>query len=137
MADTIRRVDYRYAVISDKPGEGFRVAAALKEAGVSLLALLAFPAQKGKAQVDFVAESDDALVNAAKAQGLELSPRKRAFLIQGDDRRGALAEHLQRLANAKINVTATSALCAGNGRYGCILWVKSDSYDAAARALGA
>lgn len=137
MADTVRRVEYRYAVIPDKPGEGFRIAAGLKEAGVNLLALTAFPAQKGKAQIDLVADSDDRLVKAGKNLGLDLSPRKRAFLIQGDDRPGALAEILQRLANAKINVTATDAVCAGSGRYGAILWVKQDAYDAAARALGA
>lgn len=137
MADTVRRIDYRYAMIADKAGEGFRVTAALREAGVNLLALSAFPAQKGKAQLDLVSDSDDRLVKAAKGAGLELSPKKRAFLIQGDDRPGAMAEIFQKLANAKINVVATDAVCAGSGRYGAILWVKPDVYEAAAKALGA
>jgi len=137
MPDVVRKVDYRYAIIPDKPGEGFRVTAALREAGVNLLAFSAFPAQKGKAQVDFIADSDDRLVQAARSHGLELSARKRAFLIQGDDRPGAVAEILQKLSGAKINVIATDAVCAGSGRYGCILWVKPDQYEAASRALGA
>jgi len=137
MTDTVRRMDYRYAMISDRPGEGFKLAAALREAGVNLQVLSAFPAQKGKSQVVLAAESDDALLRAAKKQGLDLSDRKRAFLIQGEDRPGAIAELLQKLGQAKINVTATDAICSGAGRYGCILWVKPADYDAAARALGA
>jgi hypothetical protein len=137
MADTVRRIDYRYAIIDHQPGEGFRVAAALKEAGINLLAFSAFPAQEGKAQAVFVPESDEALMRAAKSVGLELSPRKHAFLIQGDDRPGALADLLRKLGDGKINVVATDAVCAGSGRYGCILWVKPEDYDKAAKALGA
>jgi hypothetical protein len=137
MADTVRRIDYRYATIPDKPGEGFRLAAALREAGVNLLAFSAFPASKGKTQAVLVPESDDRLTRAARDAKVDLSDRKRAFLIQGDDRPGAMADILQKLSAAKINVTATDAVSAGSGRYGCILWVKPEMYDAAARALGA
>ncbi len=137
MADTVRKVDYQYVLIADKPGEAFKVAAALKEAGVNLLAFSAFPGPKGKAQAVLVPESLERLQKVAKAQGLEISARKRAFLIQGEDRTGALAEILQKLASAKVNVVATDAVCAGAGRYGCVVWVKPDAYDAAARALGA
>ena len=43
MADKIRRVDYFYVHVPDKPGEGHRILAAVKEAGVNLLSLTAFP----------------------------------------------------------------------------------------------
>ncbi len=36
---------------------------------------------------------------------------------------GAVAELHRKLAEAKINVTAIDAVCAGAGRYGAILWV--------------
>jgi hypothetical protein len=137
MADTVRRIDYRYATISDKPGEGFKLTAALREAGVNLLAFSAFPAAKGKTQVDLATESDERLTRAAREAKIDLSDRKRAFLIQGDDRPGAMSDILQKLGAAKINITATDAVCAGAGRFGCILWVKPEMYEAAARALGA
>jgi len=44
MADQIRRVDYFYVEVPDKPGEGARVLTALKEAGVNLLNFTAFRA---------------------------------------------------------------------------------------------
>jgi hypothetical protein len=55
----------------------------------------------------------------------------------GDDRPGVIADLLQRLAAAKINVTALDAVCAGSGRYGAILWVAPRDVTRAARALGA
>jgi hypothetical protein len=45
--------------------------------------------------------------------------------------------HLQKLADAGINVTAADAVSAGQGRYGMILWVKPRDYTRAAKALGA
>ncbi len=137
MADVVRRVEYQYVVVPDRPGEGLRVLAALRDAGVNLLAYLGFPLGNGNAQLDLVAEDPEALRRAAQAAGLQLSPVKYAFLIQGDDRVGAAAEHTEKLAKAGINITAAAAVSAGGGRYGMILWVKPEDYERAAQALGA
>ena len=59
-----------------------------------------------------------------------------AFLIQGKNRVGAVADALSKLAIAKVNVTAAQAISSGEGRYGVIIWVKPQSVDRAARALG-
>jgi hypothetical protein len=59
------------------------------------------------------------------------------FLIQGQDRVGAVADLAGRLGNAGINITSMQALCAGGGRYGVLLWVKSPDLGRAARLLGA
>jgi hypothetical protein len=59
------------------------------------------------------------------------------LLLEGDDRPGAIAEAMQKLADAKLNVTAIDALCAGAGRYGAILWVAPRDVTKAARTLGA
>src|SRR3989454_6191545 len=47
---------------------------------------------------------------AAAAAKWKLKGPKKGFLVQGDDRVGAVAEVLGRLAAAKINVTATDAV---------------------------
>jgi prephenate dehydratase len=136
MAETIRKVSYYYTTIPDKPGEGARLLEALRGAGVNLLAFHAFPSAR-KAQVDFVPADAAAFTAAAKSAKIRLSRPKTAFLVEGDDRVGALAEVLGKLAGARINVTAVTALCAGMGRYGAILWVKPRDAGKAAAALGA
>lgn len=136
MAEKIRRVDYYYAQVPDTPGEAFKILSRLKESQVNLTAFSAFPTQAGQTQVDLIPEKPDALLTAAKSAGIALSGRKQGFLIDGDDRVGAVAEVMRRLSEAKINVTAIDAVCTGGGRYGAILWVKPAAYDAAAKALG-
>ncbi len=135
MGETIRLVDYYYIETPDKPGEASRVLNQLKEAGVNLLAFSGFP--KGKrAQLDFIPEDATAFKDVAKKARLKLTGPKKGFLIQGDDRAGAVADVLQKLADAKINVTASVAVCAGAGRYGVVLWVKPRDVKRAAKAFG-
>ncbi len=68
---------------------------------------------------------------------LKARPKKTGFLVQGEDRPGAVAASLQKLAEANINVTAVDAVSAGNGRYGAILWVKPLDVKKAAKGLKA
>jgi hypothetical protein len=135
MAETIRKVDYYYIETPNKPGEGAKVLKAFRDAGVNLVAFTGFPSGR-KSQLDFVPEDAAAFKAAAKKAGLKLSPRKTGFLIQGDDRAGAIADIVEKLAATNVNVTAIDALCAGGGRYGAILWVKAPDVRKAAKALG-
>ena len=136
MAEEIRLVEYFYIEAPDKPGEAFRVLNHLKQAGVNLLAFSGFP--KGRrAQLDFIPVDPAAFKTAAKQARLRLVGPKKGFLIQGEDRLGALAEVLGKLAEGAINVTATDAVTAGAGRYGVLLWVKPRDVKKAAKVLGA
>jgi hypothetical protein len=136
MAETIRKVQYFYVMGPDKPGEGARALEHLKAEGVNLLAFSGFPVGK-RAQLDFVPEDPKAFRAAAKKAKWKLVGPKAGFLIDGDDRTGVMAEIMGRLAAARINVTATDAVCAGAGRFGAILWVKPRDVARAAKALGA
>jgi hypothetical protein len=136
MADNIKRASYAYVTISDKPGEGARVLDAVRKAGVNLLAVHAFPAG-GSAQLDLVATDPAGLGKAVQTAGLKLSAAKTVFMIDGQDRPGACADTLAKLASAGINVTALTAVVAGGGRYGGLLWVKEPDVEKAAKALGA
>ena len=136
MADSIQRVQYFYTELADKPGEGAKVLNRFKEEGINLLACSGFP--KGRrAQLDFVPVDQAAFKAAAKKAKLKLVGPKTGFLIQGDDRVGALTDILTSLAQAKINVTAVDAVSAGVGRYGALLWVKPRDVNKAAQILGA
>jgi hypothetical protein len=137
MADRVRKVGYYYVKVSNRAGQGAKVLEALKEAGVNLLAYVGFPVKGGKAQLDFVAESTAGLARLAKKSGWRLSKRKKGFIVQGQDKIGALHRHVKRLADQKISVTAAHAVAAGKGRYGMILWVKPKDYNRAARVLKA
>ena len=137
MADTVRRVEYFYVTVADTPGEGRKILAALREQGVNLAAFLAFPTGGGESQIDLVPEDPAALREAAERTGVTLSEGKNAFLIQGDDRVGAVADATAKLAEANINATAAAATAAGTGSYGMILWVAPADYERAADVLGA
>jgi hypothetical protein len=136
MSEMIRKVDYYYTTTADKPGEGTRLLTVLKQAGVGLLAVHGFPSAR-KAQIDFIPTDPAAFVAAAKSAKIKLSKAKTAFLVEGEDRAGAMADVMARLSAIKINVTAISGVCAGMGRYGAILWVKARDVKKAAAALGA
>ncbi len=135
MAESIRRVDYFYVTAPNKPGEGAQLLSTLKEAGINLLAFSGFPSGR-RTQLDFVPEDPNAFRKVARKAGWKLSPRKTGFLIEGEDQVGAVLNVVSRLADAKINVTAVDAVCAGQGRYGALLWVKAPDVRKAAKALG-
>ena len=136
MAENIRRVQYFYVMAPDKAGEGARALQALRAAGVNLLAFSGFPAGR-RCQLDFIPDDPAAFRAAAKRAKWKVHGPKTGFLIDGDDRPGVIAEILAKLAAAKINVTATDAVCAGAGRFGGILWVKGKDVGRAAKVLGA
>ena len=137
MPDQIRRIDYFYLTVSDQPGEGARVLAALQAAGVNLLGISAFPHGARKSQLDLIPEDSGAFRRAAKTAGLKLSRKKTGFLIQGEDRPGAVADTANILAEANINIVSAQVFCAGSGRYGGMLWVGAPDLRRAAKALGA
>lgn len=136
MADIVRKVAYFAMDVPNMPGEGARVLGALADAGVNLLAFSGFPSGR-KAQLDFIPEDVAVFKKAVKAAKITTRPQKFGFLVQGDDRKGAVAELLKTLAEKKINVTAIDAVSAGAGRYAAILWVEPEDVNKAAKALGA
>lgn len=136
MADRVKKVSYCYLMVSNRAGQGTKVLETLRDAGVDLLAYSGFPS-KGKAQLDLIPENMAALRRVARTRGWRLSNVKKAFLIEGSDRLGAVHRHIARLADRKINIVAADAVAAGKGRYGMILWVKPKDYARAARVLRA
>ncbi|MCI0451840.1 MAG: hypothetical protein L0Z51_05535 [Candidatus Latescibacteria bacterium] len=137
MADSVQKVDYCYATVSRKPGQGAEILAELAKAGINLDAFSGFPRKKGRAQLDLVTTRMPKLRRVAAKSGWKVSPVKKAFLITGVNKAGAVHYHVKKLADAGISITAADAVCAGMGRYGMILWVKPRDYAKAAKALKA
>src|SRR3989304_8147294 len=114
MPDTVRLVDYFYIEVPDKPGEGARVLSHLKAAGVYLLDIHAFP--KGRrAQVVFVPSDPAAFKTAAKAAKWKSVGPKKAFVIQGDARVGAMVDYATKTGRGEDQ--RDSHGCLGCGRW--------------------
>ena len=114
MADLIRTAQYFKVQIADKPGTLAGALAPLRDAGVNLLAVHAFPRSR-RTQVDVVPEDPTAFKNIAKMHELKMQGPKMCLLVDGDDRPGALADLTDRLGSAKINMIAVTGLCCRTG----------------------
>ena len=135
MGDTIRQVDYFYMLVPNRAGEGARILRTLKDAGANLVAFSGFPEQR-RAQLDFFPADPAAFRSVAKANKWKVVGPKRGLLIHGDDRVGAVADIVGTLADAKIDVTAISAVSM-DGRYGALCWVAPRNLKKAMLVLGA
>jgi hypothetical protein len=139
MADEIKRLEYYSAVIANKPGEGARVLAALRDAGADFTDVNAYPIgnplKARKTTVDFVPSDPKAFKKAAKLVGLEIGAKLPCIFVTGEDRPGMGAEILAKLGAAGINVIAMHMVCAGAGRVGGMVFVEASVAAKAARVL--
>jgi hypothetical protein len=135
--DRVRRIEYRYVTVPDVPGAEYALVSHLADRDVDLFAYLAFPVEGGKGQVDLFAKDPAALDRAVAASGLSLSPRREAIFVEGADRPGALASHLEKIASKGIQIVASTAVAVPGGGYGFLIFVKPDRMDDAMAALGA
>jgi hypothetical protein len=136
MAVKIRPVEYFYCNVKDQPGEAYRLLSGLAAGGVNLLAFNAIPIGPDLVQLILFPTTVEALARAAQKAGMVLTGPQRAFLIQGDDELGALSGIHRKLADANINVYASSGVTDGKGGYGYIVYVRPQDVDAAATTLG-
>ena len=81
---------------------------------MNLLAFSGFPRGR-KSQLDLIPEDVKAFKAAVRKAKLAIRPQELCFLIQGEDRKGAVAEVLGKLADRKVNVVANGAVSAGSG----------------------
>ena len=136
MADQAHVVHSYSTSVPDEPGQAFKVLATLVSAGINLLGCSGTQID-GVARIDVV--PDDAAAFAALVQraGLDFRRQKVGLLIQGEDRPGALADSLSRLAVEGINVSGVQGLVAGSRRWSAIVWISDPDLEAAKRALDA
>jgi hypothetical protein len=136
MGQKIRRVDYFYFWLDDRPGEGARLLGKLKDVGVNLLSFTAFPGGAGRSQLTLVPENTETFLASVKEAGLQPSGRRLCFLVQGDDHVGAAHEVMRRLADARVNCVATNGCSAPNGTFGMVVFVKPGDLADASKAFG-
>lgn len=137
MPDLATLVHYFHISLPRKTGDAARVLDLLRDAGVNLMGVCTFPRGARRSQMDLIAEDSAALQRVAAEAGLALSDSKQAFVIQGEDRPGAVAAVLSTLAAANIRMISIQAVSSGNGAYGAMVWVEDADVESAERALGA
>lgn len=135
MLESVKNVEYYYTIVEDKPGEARKLLDFLSERMVNLLALSAFPVGEGRSQIDLFPDDPDVLKEAAADAQISLVGPKKAFLLQGEDKIGALYDFHLKLSNAGINIYACNAVVDGTGRFGYIIWVNPDDYEEASKVL--
>ncbi len=134
---SVHRVRYYYATVEEVPGQTYAVLSQLAACGVDLLAFTAAPVGPKRVQWSLFPSDTTEFENVAHDIGLPISAVQDAVLVQGDDRLGLLADLHERLANAGVEVYATSGVTTGADRFGYLIYVKPDDIDRAADALHA
>jgi hypothetical protein len=135
MSYSIRRVEYYYTSVRDRPGAAYKLLAQMAEMGLNMVAFTAVPMGPMHTQLTIFPE-DPALMSAmAQRAGMRVDGPHPAFLVQGDDELGALAEIHQTLYQSNVNVYASTGVTDGSGTFGYLVYVRAEDFDRASKAL--
>ena len=128
-------MEYYYANVRDELGAAYRLLSQLAELGVDLLAFTAVPSGPALAQFTLVPTDTGKLLAQASMAGLPLDGPYHAFLVQGDDELGALANVHEQLVKAGVDIFASSGVSDGRGAFGYLIYVREDQFERATAAL--
>ena len=136
MAFRIRKVDYFYTTVRDRPGEAYNLLSQLAELGLNMVAFTAVPVGPTQTQLTLFPEETLKMESVAQRAGLRLDGPHPALLVQGDDELGALAEVHQQLLQGNVNVYAATGVTDGQGSFGYLIYIRPEEYEQAAQILG-
>jgi hypothetical protein len=132
----VRSVEYYYAMVPDVPGQAAELLTLLAGGGVELLAFSIVPTGPTHTQLMIFPESPNQLLATAQRASLELIGPQHALLVQGDNELGALVSLHRALADADINVYASSGVTDTKGGFGYVLYVRPEDFRKAAQIAG-
>ena len=132
MGHSTRQVTAVVMQIEDEVGALHRVLSVLNEAGVNMLAIASMRRQGTSLMA--IPENVSAVRGIAADQGVHLTTRQ-VFLIEGDDRVGALVDITKALTDAGINIEDVAALSAST-RYAAVITFADADLEAASEVLG-
>ena len=132
----IAKTEYFSIMVPNKVGQGAHVLSAFKEAGINFVGIWGYPGKsKKEARIDLIPEDAGAFKKAAKKLKIDAQGKQFAFVTNGPDQPGAIAEILTKLSNGGISVRAVQAVCGGEGRFGAFVEVDQDDVKQATKLL--
>ncbi len=135
MTTQIRKIEYYNVTIKDQPGEALKVFAYLKDLGVNMQAFAAIPMGPNTMVLTVFPDNPARLSAEMRYAGQQLDGPYAAILVQGADEIGALTGIHQKLSEAGVNVSAANGISDGKGGFGYIIYIRSDEFEKAAKAL--
>lgn len=134
MGHSIRQVTAVVVQVEDRVGMLHEVLCVLRDAGINMLAIASL--RRHGTALMAIPEDINAVRELAARHGHGISLQTRTvFLIEGDDRVGALCDITKAIADAGINIEDVAALSAQR-RYAAVLTFADADLEAAAKALG-
>src|SRR5712691_3060388 len=137
MALSVRNAEYFYIRIEDSRERAYQLLAQMALEEVSLLAFSAVPFGPNHVELTIFPDRSDAFMQLAKKLGWAVTGPQHAFLVQGDDQLGALADIQRMLLEADVQIYAASGVTDGSGHFGYVIYFKEADHATAARVLGA
>jgi hypothetical protein len=137
MALNVRSAEYFYIRIENSRERAYELLAQLASEEVSLLAFSAVPFGPNHVELTIFPDHSDTFIQLAQRQGWAVAGPQHAFLVQGDDQLGALADIQRMLLAADVEIYASSGVTDSSGRFGYVIYFKEADHERAARALGA
>jgi hypothetical protein len=135
VALSVRNVEYFYIRIQDSRDTAYRLLSQLASEEVSLLAFSAVPFGPDHVELTIFPDRSDTFIGLAKKLGWLAVGPQHAFLVQGDDHLGALADIQRMLREADVEIYASSGVTDGSGRFGYVIYFKESDHERAARVL--
>ena len=132
----ISTVEYFHTTVADQPGEAYKFLSQLASLGINIQAFTAIPVGPSITQLTIFPEDPAQLKHEANKIGIYIDGPHKAFLVQGDDELGALAEIHRKIYEVGVNVHSASGVTDGRGCFGYVVYIKSDNFRKAAAALG-
>jgi len=116
----IKRATYFGILTEDQPGELARFAKRMAEHEINLAGVWGFGIGRGNAEIIAIPQDPDAFKNAVRGAGWVVREGS-CFHLTGEDRAGALADTLDRIAQEGINLYAVDAMGFGTA-YSAYVW---------------
>ena len=135
MGDKIRKMTCLKATVDDRPGALAEALRALADANANVVGMWGYPISGGRAAMMCIPDDPEKVKSLAAGAGVALE-ESTAFVIEGEDRVGALVESTQKIAAAGINIHAATALAAGS-QFAATIFVAQGDVDKVTDILGA
>ena len=124
-----------YIRVEDSRERAYELLAQLASEEVSLLAFSAVRYGPNHVELTIFPNRSDTFIQLAKKLGWVVTGPQHAFLVQGDDHLGALADIQRMLLEADIKTYASSGVTDGSGLFGYVIYFKEADHERAERVL--